>query len=301
MKIKLTIKETILFLVCINIVFLILIFYLRNQIQENQVINISSPTNNVGLPYLKQSIEDLSISSKAYVIYNPGERAIVSSKNANFRFSPASTAKVMSSIIALEHYSLEKILIAKNVEQVEGSKMKLFEDENISVRNLLYGMLLPSGNDAAYVLSESFPGGKEAFVSAMNDKAKKLKLLNTKFVDPAGYDDNNYSTAYELARLASYAMENPEFRKIVSTKSISVFDATGQVEHTLINLNELLAIPGVNGVKTGFTNEAGGVLITSIAANTSNYIIVVLGSSDRFADTGNIIRNIVRNLTLISY
>lgn len=301
MKIKFTIKKTILFLVCLNIFFLILIFYLRYEIQKNRVVDVSIATNNIGLPYLTKSIEDLSVSSKAYVIYNPRQRAIVSSKNANFRFSPASTAKIMSAIIALKHYPLEKIFTAENLEQVEGSKMGLIEGENISVENLLYGLLLPSGNDAAYVLSENFPGGTQAFVNAMNKKAEELKLVNTKFVDPAGYDDNNYSTAHELARLASYAMENKQFGKIVATKNISVFDESGQIEHTLVNLNELLAVSGVNGVKTGFTNEAGGVLITSISTKTSDYIIVVLGSSDRFADTGNIIGNIVRNLTLISY
>jgi len=135
----------------------------------------------------------------------------------------------------------------------------------------------------------------------MNTKARELKLLNTNFIDAAGFEDDNYTTANDLARLASAALENSEFRKIVSTKKKIVYDTSGKIPHDLKNLNELLDVPGVYGVKTGFTDEAGGVLVTAIDVNKKTYIVVVLKSDDRFADTNDIIREVVKNIQLISF
>jgi D-alanyl-D-alanine carboxypeptidase len=207
----------------------------------------------------------------------------------------------MTALIAIEEYPLDKILTAEGVSAITGSKMKLEEGETITVENLLYGLMLPSGNDAAHVLSENYPGGKEAFVKRMNVRARNLRLENTHFVDPAGFENENYTTAFNLSRLASYAMENKVFRKIVSTREKSVHDTSGQLVHELKNLNALLGINGVNGIKTGFTEEAGGVLVTSVEQEGKEYIIVVLNSSDRFEDTQAIIINAIKNITLMSY
>src|SRR3989304_12160 len=135
------------------------------------------------------------------------------------------------------------------------------------------GLLLPSGNDAAYIIASVYEGGESGFVARMNEKAKELNLVNTRFIDPSGYSDDNYTTAYDLARLASYALKNPRLATIVSTKNKTVTDVTGEIIHELSNLNELLGVAGVNGVKTGFTEEALGVLVSSVERDGRSYII----------------------------
>lgn len=264
-------------------------------IVKEKNINISS------YPYLLKLSSDLNVSSKALIVYDPEARVVVMGKNENLRFAPASSAKIMSAIVATEYYPLGKILKAYNLNQVEGSRMGLFEGEEISVENLLYGMMLPSGNDAAYVLAENFNGKMDGFVNAMNRKVKELRLENTKFFDPAGYSDDNYTSAIDLAKIGAYAIKNIEIKKIVGTAAINVSDSKRLVAHRLENLNELLGIDGINGIKTGFTEEAGGVLVTSVVKNNKTYIIVVLKSEDRFYDTKELILKVVKSISLINY
>lgn len=238
---------------------------------------------------LTADLASINASAEAYVVFDTSTRSIVAGKNHSYRFSPASTAKVMSAIIALEHYDLDHYLtVPQNIYEVVGSKMHLIPGESLTVRDLLYGMMLPSGNDAAYVVAHYYPGGVEGFVKAMNDKVKELKLSNTFFLDPGGYEDGNYTTASELARLGAYAMNNKEFARIVSTSSITVNTKLQDHPYELKNLNELLSYDNVYGIKTGFTNEAGGVLLTAVKKGDTMYIVSVLKSQDRFSDTKDI-------------
>lgn len=280
-------------------------FILYTNIRQYQ---LASSANSQSSPYpfafLSKDVQQkIDVSSKAFIIYDERARAIIASKNAKLRFSPASSAKIMAATIVLENYPLNQVLTATNMESLgpNNSKMGLVDGEQMTVRNLLYGMMLPSGNDAAYTLAQNFPGGTDAFVSAMNKKANQLNATNTHFVDPDGYDDNNYTTAFDLARIAQYAMKNPEFAKIVGTKQTFVTDTTGKFVHDLKNLNELLGIDGVTGVKTGFTDEAGGVLVTSVKASDRDYIIVVMNSLDRFADTKNVIEEALQKVKPVNY
>lgn len=252
-------------------------------------------------PYSVKKGSDLDVSSLALVVYEKNSRIFVVEKNAALRFSPASTAKIMSALVSLEYYPLDKVLIADNLRSVEGSKMGLFEGESMSVENLIYGMMLPSGNDAAYILAKNYPGGVVGFVKKMNEKALELNLSNTYFVDPAGYEDDNYTTANDLSRLASTALNNEKFKQVVGTKQKNVFDAYGKISHELKNLNKLLDTPGVYGIKTGFTGEAGGVLVTAYGYLGKTFIIVVLESQDRFADTTDIISQVIGKIQLIIY
>ena len=282
-----------------------LLFYVLIQLWaytvRNSINGINAKTDSANIPVINKSVQDIRTNSKAFIIYDPSSRAVVAGKNEKLRFAPASTAKIMTSTIVIENYPLDRILTAKGLDEVEGSKMGLFENENITVANLLYGLMLPSGNDAAHVLAQNFPGGQSAFVNKMNEKASVLQLYNTRFFDPAGYSDDNYTTAFDLARLAAYAMQNPTFAKVVGTRNITVWDSLGKIEHKLENLNELLGQNGVTGIKTGFTDEAGGVLVTSINKNDKTYIIVVLNTPDRFGDTRGIIENAIRNLNILSF
>lgn len=243
----------------------------------------------------------IDVSAKAYIVYEKDSRVVVAAKNENLRFSPASSLKIMSSLVALEYYPLNKILTVGNLHNGDESVMKLYNGEQITVQNLLYGLLLPSGNDAAQTIARYYPGGEKNFVARMNTKAVDLAMTNSYFVDPSGYKDDNYTSAFDLARLASYALNNPTFAEIVGTKYKIVFDAHNAYAHELVNLNRLLYLDGVTGVKTGFTNEAGGVLVTSIVYKGKTFAIVVLKSEDRFADTETLIYDIVKNTVVLKY
>jgi D-alanyl-D-alanine carboxypeptidase (penicillin-binding protein 5/6) len=243
--------------------------------------------------------KDLDLTALSAIVLEKQSRTVVYRKEENARFAPASATKIMTALVALSYYPQSKILTANKPEKIPGSKMGLVDGERMQTIDLLYGLLLPSGNDAAYVLAQNYPGGIPAFVEAMNQKAKELFLFNTHFVDPAGYEDDNTTTAYDLARLAAYAIDNSVFSKIVSTKQKEVFDVEGKISHKLENLNELLDDHEVTGVKTGFTNEAGGVLVTSVNRGGKTFITVVLKSKDRFWDTQNLIRDVIKRVRFI--
>lgn len=276
-------------LICI-VFFAVLVQFTRLKDVRRQ------PFSAIEFSYFVNRPDQLS-SSKALAVYDATNQVTILSKNENVRFAPASTAKIMAALVVLEHYNPEAVLKADySTVSIEGSKMGLFLGEEIKVKDLLYGMMLPSGNDAAHLLAASYPGGKPAFVLRMNEKAKELGLTNTYFIDPAGYDDNNYSTAHDLANLGAYALQIPEFANIVKASEALVLDESKTIQHPLKNLNELLSIPGVNGIKTGFTNEAEGVLVTSFMHNNKQYVIVVLRSKDRFQDTKELLVGIIDDL-----
>lgn len=265
--------------------FVVVIFYLQ-RINSISLPKVNEKYLNVSTIPLSPDLTSINASAEAYVVFDASTRTVVAGKNNNLRFSPASTAKVMSAIIVLQHYKLDDYLvIPSTIYAVEGSKMNLVAGEEVSVRDLLYGMMLPSGNDAAYTLSYHYPGGEKGFVEAMNKKAQELGLFNTYFLDPSGYEDGNYTTASELARLGSYALGIPELAQVVKTRYIEVYNRALTHTFYLENLNELLAYDNVLGIKTGFTNEAGGVLLTAIEKGDSIFIVTVLKSENRFSDT----------------
>lgn len=274
-----------------SVVFLIILIQfvsLKNVSGEKQ--------DSINFSYFVNRPDQLS-SSKALIVYDTSSHVAVLTKNENLRFAPASTAKIMTAIIAMESYRPDTVLTADYATITrEGSKMGLFLNEKMTVSDLVYGMLLPSGNDAAYLLASNYPGGMKAFVKRMNEKAKELDLLNTHFVDPSGYEDENYSTAYDLARLGAKLLDYPALARVVSTKKIIIYNTDKTIPHQIQNLNELLEIPGVNGVKTGFTNEAEGVLVSSFAHMGKEYVMVVLRSKDRFQDTKELINGIINDL-----
>ncbi len=277
------------------IVFIVLIQFSQVKKNQEQIIKNTSFSYFLNQP-------QLLLSSKALEVYDANSHVSLLSKNNNLRFSPASTVKIMASIVALDAFSPSKTVTVEKLDiRPDISKMGLYVGERISVLGLLYGMMLPSGGDAADVLADNYPGGKEAFVAAMNKKAREIGLVNTYFADPSGYSDENYSTAADLSKLGAYALQNQTIREIVKTKEISLYAPDGTVTHKLKNLNELLDIPGVVGVKTGFTNEAEGVLVTSYVKNNKTFIIVILGSKDRFADTRLLIEAIIKDLKSESY
>lgn len=278
-----------------NIIVLSFFGYFIYRLVESQVNVYSREQIKVNsIPRLQKQSE-VQVSASSFVVYDPLTRTIILSKNPNLRLSPASSIKILTALVVLDIYDLTDYLPAVTASYDE-SKMGLYWGEQISVENLLYGLLLISGNDAAKTLASNFPNGTNAFIIAMNNKAKSLGLTESYFVDPSGYMDNNYSTAFQMALLTSNAMKNDKIREIVGTQKKVVYDSTGLTAHPLTNLNELLAEKNVTGVKTGFTNEAGGVLVTSYMHNGRELIIVVMKSKDRFSDTRKIISEINSNV-----
>lgn len=289
---KFHVFEIVIILFFLNFVaFLVVIIYIQ-RINTFSFQNLSFPYIKIAsIPNLSESLDSINSSASAFVVYDTQSRSVIAGKNQSLRFSPASTAKIMAAVVALAHYNLDEyITVPVSVYTVQGSKMNLVAGEELSVKSLLYGMMLPSGNDAAYTLAYYYPGGITGFVNAMNNKAKELKLANTHFDDPDGFEDGNFTTGIELARLSSYAMQNETFREIVITQSIRVANKNGTHKYFLQNLNELLAYKNVVGIKTGFTNEAGGVLVTGIKKDGKLLIVVVLKSQDRFSDTEDLMR-----------
>lgn len=247
-------------------------------------------------PQLIQSfIPDLTAS--AAIIMDADSQTVLFSKNPTVRFSVASTTKVMTALVGLDYFQPTDMLTVKR-DHVDGSFLGLLKGDQITFETALYGMMLPSGNDAAYTIADNYPGGLDAFIQRMNEKAKSLHLTHTHYADPAGLDDNNdYSTVTDLARLGSVAIAHPILRPIVGTKEkILTIENTGRLINAK-NLNELLGQNGVIGLKTGTTPGAGEVLILVKEEQSHPIVTVVMKSDARFYDTQLLLNLISNNIT----
>ncbi len=254
------------------------------------------PTNTTGI------YPGFEISAAGVVVYDVASGVTLFGRNTDVSLFPASTTKIMTALVALEHYGLDDVVHVQTVANT-GAVMGLVPGERITVENLLYGALVQSGNDAAWALAEHFPGGVEKFVEAMNKKAADLHLVNTHFTNPVGFDDPNHTmTAIDLTRLAAYALTNKTIVKIVAIPQITISDVTHTQFHPLTNVNTLLGkIPGVAGIKTGWTEEAGENLVTLVERDNHKVIIVVLKSLNRFADTEGLINWVFGNYSWQNY
>ena len=258
-----------------------------------------SVSNQARLPVIKTDYIP-GVSAKGAIIMDSDSNVVLYSKNPDLRFSTASTTKIMTALIALDYFKLDDILTVKEATE-EGSVLGLQQGEQMTFENLLYAMLLPSANDAALTIAQNYPGGANAFLIKMNQKAQKLNLYNTHYLDPAGLEDiGDYTTAFDLARLASFAIKNDTLRKVVGTQQKVIADVIGANVYKIENLNKLLGTNGVTGIKTGYTEEAGEVLVTSKLEKGKTIIIVVMGSQDRFSDTQKLLDLISNNLTYLS-
>ncbi len=233
---------------------------------------------------------DNDVSAEGIIIVDIDSGVYLYKRNEEMRLSPASTTKLLTVLVALDLYKLDDIVTIKTVKN-SGQVMGLIPGERISVENLLYGTLIHSGNDAAWSLAEHYSKGPDAFVNRMNEKAKDLHLTQSHFTNPMGYDDPEHKmTSLDLSRLAIVALSNPTIAKMVAIPQITISDVTHTYFHKLSNINQLLGkIPGVGGIKTGWTEEAGENLVTFVERSGRKIIIVVLHSRDRFGDTTKLI------------
>ena len=252
-----------------------------DDIEEEEVEEIELQNTIVEVTSQKV-IEEPILSSKAAVVYDRTTGQMIWGKNENEKRAMASTTKIMTAMIVLEKANLKDVVtVSKKAANTGGSVLHINTGDKISVNDLLYGLLLRSGNDTAVALAEHVGGSVEGFATLMNQKAKELGLTSTHFVTPHGLDsDEHYTTALELAKLTDYALNNEKFAQIVNTKKITI--SVNGSPRTIINTNELLGVlEGVNGVKTGFTGNAGRCLVTSCTRNGNQIITVVLGADTK--------------------
>lgn len=228
------------------------------------------------------SAEEPNINSRSAIVFDRNSKEVIYGKDENTKKKMASTTKIMTCIVVLEKGELtDTVIVSKKAAGTGGSRVGLKTGDKVSVQDLLYALMLCSGNDAAVALAEHVGGSVEGFAELMNAKAKDLNLSNTNFVTPHGLDnENHYTTAYELAIMADYGLKNKTFRSIVGTKNITI-NINGKPRN-LNNTNELLgSVSGVYGVKTGFTNGANRCLVSSCKRDNLDIITVVLGADTK--------------------
>jgi len=248
-----------------------------------------------------------NIQSKSTIIYDRSSKTILWGKNENEKLPMASTTKIMTAIIMLETLGEEnlnkEVEVCKEAANMGGSRLGLHTGDKITYNDLLHGLMMCSGNDAATEIAISISGSVENFAEIMNNKAKELNLENTHFVTPHGLDkDEHYTTAVELAKISDYALNIPKIAEVVKKQKYTV--TINGYPKTITNTNELLGnLEGVNGVKTGFTNLAGRCLVTSVKREEFEIITIVLGADTkkiRTKDSIKLIEYAYKNYKLIN-
>ncbi|MBQ3045792.1 MAG: D-alanyl-D-alanine carboxypeptidase [Clostridia bacterium] len=227
----------------------------------------------------------VSAESAVLMCANSGE--VLFSRNADKKLSMASTTKIMTSLLALEAAKPEaEITVSEEMVSVEGTSMGLLPGDRVSLRELVYGMLLQSGNDAANTVAYVISGSPEQFAKLMNERAKQIGMKNSCFVTPSGLDEeNHYSTAYDMALLACESLKNPEFASICSQKSARLTYGNPPYARTLTNHNKLLWKYGDSiGIKTGFTKKSGRCLVSAAERDGVTLVAVTLNAPDDWND-----------------
>ena len=255
---------------------------------------INSNTNNV-----------FASSNTAEVVMELNSNRVLHELNANKKMYMASTTKILTAITIIENCELSDVVtVEKESVGIEGSSIYLEVGERLTVKDLLYGLMLRSGNDCAETLALYCSGSIYAFAELMNDTAKKIGANNSNFVNPHGlHDDNHYTTAYDLAKIACYSMKNDDFREIVGTQKIKIPFTTRNTKRLLLNKNKMLKeFDGATGIKTGYTKKAGRCLVSSCFRNGMELICVVLNSPPMFERSKELLTetfNLYENVKLV--
>ncbi len=227
-----------------------------------------------------------AVNAASALVLDVSTTRVLAAQNAHARLPMASTTKIMTALLAVECGELSAaVTVSGNAYGTEGSSIYLELGEEMSLQDLLYGLMLKSGNDAAVAIAEHIGGSVENFVRMMNDRAKSLGCVNTHFANPNGLpDDEHYTTAFDLARIAACALRNPEFRTIVNTTYYQT--TTGNHVRTFKNSNKLLwEYEGTTGVKTGYTKTAGRCLVFAAQKDGFDVVGVVLNCPDMWNDS----------------
>lgn len=234
-----------------------------------------------------RALENEDISAECAVLMTAQTGCVIFEKNAHRRHSMASTTKIMTSLLAVESGKMQnEIKVTSESVNAEGTSMGLAAGDCVSLEELCYGMLLPSGNDAANAAAQYLGGSVGKFAGMMNSRAEKIGMTDTNFVTPSGLDDeNHYSTAYDMALLGREAVKNPLFLEICSSRKAAVTFGSPPAEHILYNHNRLLSsCDEVLGIKTGFTKKSGRCLVTYAQKDGVGLVAVTLNAPDDWND-----------------
>ena len=227
-------------------------------------------------------------SAKSAIVIDAGSKRILYEKNINEKLPMASTTKIVTAITAIENCDdLDKVItIDERAVGVFGSSIYLKPNEKLSIRELLYGLMLRSGNDASIAIAYAVAGSVEKFCEMMNSLAKKVGANNSHFVNPHGLDsEGHYTTAYDLSLITAYALQNNDFAEIVKTKSVRICEGKENIRY-LVNKNKLLfRLDGCIGVKTGFTDNAGRCLVSACERDGLKLVCVVLNCGPMFEES----------------
>lgn len=248
-------------------------------------------------PTSKQ-INHIDVNAVAAVIMDSETKIVLYEKNAEMLIPMASTTKIMTSLVAIKYGNLDSnITISKRAAAIRGSTVGYKEGEVITVKELLYGLMFRSGNDAAIALAEGIGKDVDGFLKLMNEYAVEIGALNSHFESPHGLDsENHYCTAYDLALITAKAKENKVFNEIVSKKSVTASEMNFTRSYN--NINKILhQIPEANGVKTGYTGKAGKCLVSSVDVNGHDVIYVVLNCTPRWKETAKMNQYVLKNYT----
>lgn len=299
------------YIFCAGLIFFTIVFAISLPIfvdfTEETLISFQIPQNNsrvagiqkYNIPPVSKGMPSPQLSAKAALVKDLETDTILFQKDTSIPLPIASTTKIMTALVASEYFQPNTPLKVKDGAEISGAKVGLFRGEDLSFRSLLYGMLLNSGNDAAFAIAENYPGGVLGFVSAMNKKASLLNLQNTHFDNPAGFDSpKHYSSASDLIKITQEALKNTQLTRIFATKETNIVSLDKKYNHQLSNLNKLLlSVRGVLGVKTGYTQEAKENLVTYVNREGKKIVTVVLGSDDRFGESTKLIEWTYENFT----
>lgn len=245
-----------------------------------------------GIPVYAQSLSNITAKSAVVIEYETGK--VIFAKNSEEKRAPASTTKIMTALVALDEMGDQLDILVPTSEKaatIGESSIWLVKGEVLSLEDMLYGLLLNSGNDAAVAIAEKIGGSEAGFVQMMNAKAKSLEAKNTHFANPNGLPNkDHYTTAADLAKITRCALHNHIFSSIVATKTKEIIWENHEWNRQLINTNKLLwHLDGANGVKTGYTEDAGHCLVSSAKRGDQQFICVVLNSANIWEDSKNLL------------
>lgn len=246
--------------------------------------------------------QEYSLPAKGMCVMETSSGRVLYQKNSDDIMPMASTTKIMTCITAIENCRDldEKFEISPKSVGVSGTSIYLREGEVMSTRDLLYGLMLVSGNDSATAIACHVGGSERAFVGQMNTLARKIGAYNTHFDNPHGLDSKtHYTSAYDLALITSYALENPTFREIVATKNTKIVNEAGKTRY-LKNKNKLLAsLDGCCGVKTGYTDDAGRCLVSACERDGMRVVCVVLNCRPMFEESASLLERAFKEYSLV--
>lgn len=294
MKTRLIIKFALLSIIAVSAIFLLSPKKTKESLKQAKPAVLGLDTAKPRLNFLKSAPELAQASSPPQVSAQTGlaidaqSGSILWTKNFDQKYPIASLTKLMTALVVIKQAGLDLAISAKKSDtEVIGTNMGLVSGEQITVLNLLYGMLVSSSNDAALALAKGVAGSNEKFIELMNQQAQSMGLLSTNFSNPAGFDDeNNYSTADDLSKIALEFIKNPLLNEIVKTKETIVASKDGRIKHKLVSTNKLMfENEKIIGIKTGFTSQALGNLIIRYKDPEKEIISIVLASANREEDT----------------